>query len=145
MATETIERPEVDETTEDGTDIPKVFHYVKKDKIAESAVMGNHVVALRFFKHPHLKIGLILVNLNQHFAESPFAAVLNLGPQAFDLLGRAAGAQALLGHDLLNTFFCHNITPCAPHGAQNAHRSPAFAGHGARLYKPQAKRSAAAA
>lgn len=46
MATETIERPDVDETTEDGTDIPKVFHYVKKDKIAESAVMGNHVVAL---------------------------------------------------------------------------------------------------
>ncbi len=46
MATETIERPEVDERTEDGTDIPKVFHYVKKDRIAESAVMGNHVVAL---------------------------------------------------------------------------------------------------
>ena len=60
------------------------------------------------------------------------------------LLGGAAGAQTLLGHDLLNTFFCHNITPCAPHGAQNAHRSPAFAGHGARLYKPQAKRPAAA-
>ena len=40
-----------------------------------------------------------------------------------DLLGRAAGAQALLGHDLLNTFFCHNKTPCAPPGAQNARRS----------------------
>ena len=62
-----------------------------------------------------------------------------------DLLGGAAGAQTLLGHDLLNTFFCHNITPCAPHGAQNAHHSPAFAGHGARLYKPQTKRPAAAA
>ena len=62
-----------------------------------------------------------------------------------DLLGGATGAQTLLGHDLLNTFFCHNITPCAPHGAQNAHRSPAFAGHGARLYRPQTKRSAAAA
>ena len=62
-----------------------------------------------------------------------------------DLLGGAAGAQTLLGHNLLNTFFCHNITPCAPHGAQNAHRFPAFAGHGARLYKPPAKRSAAAA
>ena len=62
-----------------------------------------------------------------------------------DLLGGAAGAQTLLGHDLLNTFFCHNITPCAPHGAQNAHRSPVFAGHGARLYRPQTKRSAAAA
>ena len=62
-----------------------------------------------------------------------------------DLLGGAAGAQTLLGHDLLNTFFCHNITPCAPHGAQNAHRSPAFAGHSARLYRPQTKRSAAAA
>ena len=62
-----------------------------------------------------------------------------------DLLGGAAGAQTLLGHDLLNTFFCHNITPCAPHGAQNAHRSPVFAGLGARLYRPQTKRSAAAA
>ena len=27
-------------------DRPKFFHYVKKNKIAESAVMGNHVVAL---------------------------------------------------------------------------------------------------
>ena len=62
-----------------------------------------------------------------------------------DLLGGAAGAQTLLGHDLLNTFFCHNITPCAPHGAQNAHRSPVFAGHSARLYKPQTKRPAVAA
>ena len=33
---------------DDGTDDdrPKHFHYVKKDKIAESAVMGTHVVAL---------------------------------------------------------------------------------------------------
>ena len=42
-----------------------------------------------------------------------------------DLLGRAAGAQALLGHDLLNTFFCHNKTPCAPPGAQK--RTPEHA------------------
>ena len=27
-------------------DSPKMFHYVRKDKIAESAVMGTHVVAL---------------------------------------------------------------------------------------------------
>ena len=46
MSTQTKERPDVstDETTDDDT--PKFFHYVKKNKIAESAVMGNHVVAL---------------------------------------------------------------------------------------------------
>lgn len=37
-------RPEGTETT--GDDAPKMFHYVKKNKIAESAVMGSHVVAL---------------------------------------------------------------------------------------------------
>ena len=48
MKTETIERTEPDERVDDGTDsdTPKYFHYVKKDKIAESAVMGTHVVAL---------------------------------------------------------------------------------------------------
>src|SRR5689334_22725402 len=48
MQTQTIERTETDERVDDGTgsDTPKYFHYVKKDKIAESAVMGNHVVAL---------------------------------------------------------------------------------------------------
>ena len=46
--TQTIERTETDERVDDGTDsdTPKYFHYVKKDKIAESAVMGTHVVAL---------------------------------------------------------------------------------------------------
>jgi Protein of unknown function (DUF3039) len=46
MDTQTIERPDttVDESTD--SDTPKVFHYVKKDKIVESAVMGNHVIAL---------------------------------------------------------------------------------------------------
>jgi len=48
MQTRTIERTETDERVDDGTDsdTPKYFHYVKKDKIAESAVMGTHVVAL---------------------------------------------------------------------------------------------------
>jgi hypothetical protein len=48
MDTQTIERTDADERVDDGTggDEPKVFHYVKKDKIVESAVMGNHVVAL---------------------------------------------------------------------------------------------------
>jgi len=41
---ETDTRPEgVDHT---GDDDPKVFHYVRKEKIAESAVLGSHVVAL---------------------------------------------------------------------------------------------------
>ncbi|MEV7041945.1 DUF3039 domain-containing protein [Amycolatopsis sp. NPDC051061] len=48
MSTETLTKPE---TTPEGTDAtdddtPKMFHYVKKNKIAESAVMGNFVVAL---------------------------------------------------------------------------------------------------
>ena len=48
METQTIERTDTDERVDDGTDsdTPKFFHYVKKDKIAESAVMGTHVVAL---------------------------------------------------------------------------------------------------
>ena len=37
-------RPEATEST--GDDSPKMFHYVRKEKIAESAVMGNYVVAL---------------------------------------------------------------------------------------------------
>lgn len=37
-------RPEGTDTT--GDDTPKMFHYVRKDKIAESAVMGSLVVAL---------------------------------------------------------------------------------------------------
>ncbi|MGW5451131.1 DUF3039 domain-containing protein [Nocardia caishijiensis] len=46
MSTDTLVRPETttDETT--GDDVPKFFHYVKKDRIAESAVMGTMVVAL---------------------------------------------------------------------------------------------------
>jgi hypothetical protein len=41
---DTETRPEATDRTDD--DDPKVFHYVRKDKIAQSAVMGNHVVAL---------------------------------------------------------------------------------------------------
>jgi hypothetical protein len=37
-------RPEGTETT--GDDTPKMFHYVRKDKVVESAVMGTMVVAL---------------------------------------------------------------------------------------------------
>jgi hypothetical protein len=48
MKTDTLERTDSEERVDDGSgnDRPKVFHYVKKDKIVESAVMGNHVVAL---------------------------------------------------------------------------------------------------
>ncbi len=48
MQTDTLERTDADERVDEGTDndTPKFFHYVKKDKIAESAVMGTHVVAL---------------------------------------------------------------------------------------------------
>lgn len=48
MRTDTIERTETGEHVEDetSTDIPKYFHYVRKDQIVESAVTGTHVVAL---------------------------------------------------------------------------------------------------
>ena len=48
MRTDTIERTDSEERVDDGSDsdTPKVFHYVKKDKIVESAVMGSHLDAL---------------------------------------------------------------------------------------------------
>lgn len=59
MQTQTIERTDADERVDDGTgsDTPKYFHYVKKDKIAESAVMGSHVVALcgEVFRYPRAR------------------------------------------------------------------------------------------
>ncbi|PRZ43649.1 Protein of unknown function (DUF3039) [Antricoccus suffuscus] len=48
MSTETLdrikERPDLQDT--DSSNDNEVFHYVRKQKIAESAVMGNMVVAL---------------------------------------------------------------------------------------------------
>lgn len=48
MSTQTLPevdtRPEETESTSD--EAPKKFHYVQKSKIAESAVLGNMVVAL---------------------------------------------------------------------------------------------------
>ncbi len=43
-STQTLDKPLEDTTTDDDT--PKMFHYVRKTKIAESAVLGNFVVAL---------------------------------------------------------------------------------------------------
>ncbi len=42
MSSQTLERPEVREADTG----PEVFHYVRKDQIAESAVMGTTVIAL---------------------------------------------------------------------------------------------------
>ncbi|WP_018179841.1 DUF3039 domain-containing protein [Jongsikchunia kroppenstedtii] len=44
--TQTLDRPDIDTDESTDDDTPKVFHYVKKNRIAESAVMGTHVVAL---------------------------------------------------------------------------------------------------
>ncbi|GAB3877205.1 DUF3039 domain-containing protein [Kibdelosporangium lantanae] len=46
MSTSTQTLPDVDTRDSTGDDTPKMFHYVQKNKIAESAVMGNMVVAL---------------------------------------------------------------------------------------------------
>ena len=42
MSTEVLERPEL----KDADTGPEMFHYVRKEKIAESAVMGTMVEAL---------------------------------------------------------------------------------------------------
>jgi hypothetical protein len=44
VSTQTLPDVETRDTT--GDDTPKMFHYVRKDKIAESAVTGSMVVAL---------------------------------------------------------------------------------------------------
>ena len=51
MSTQILERPE----TADADTGPEMFHYVRKDKIAESAVMGTYVVALCGDKFPVTK------------------------------------------------------------------------------------------
>lgn len=46
MATDTLQRPDTTPADADTGDKNEVFHYVRKSKIAESAVEGTHVVAL---------------------------------------------------------------------------------------------------
>ena len=50
VSTPTQTRPDVDtrpeSTDRTGDDDPKMFHYVRKNKIAESAVLGTYVEAL---------------------------------------------------------------------------------------------------
>jgi len=46
VSTETLTKPDADTRDTTGDDTPKMFHYVRKDKIAESAVTGSLVVAL---------------------------------------------------------------------------------------------------
>jgi hypothetical protein len=51
MSTQVEERPDVKEADTG----PEMFHYVAKDKVAESAVMGVYVVALCGEKFPVTK------------------------------------------------------------------------------------------
>jgi hypothetical protein len=51
VSTQILERPE----TKDADTGPEMFHYVRKDKIAESAVMGTYVIALCGEKFPVTK------------------------------------------------------------------------------------------
>ncbi len=53
MSTEVLERSETRQKESDTG--PEMFHYVRKDKVAESAVMGNFVVALCGEKFPVTK------------------------------------------------------------------------------------------
>jgi formylmethanofuran dehydrogenase subunit E len=46
VSTETLTKPDADTRDSTGDDTPKMFHYVRKDKIAESAVVGTMVQAL---------------------------------------------------------------------------------------------------
>ncbi len=45
-STQTIEKPDVRDSTTNDNDVPKFFHYVKKDQIVDSAISGKMVVAL---------------------------------------------------------------------------------------------------
>jgi len=45
-STEVLQKPDEQTIDRSTDDTPKMFHYVRKSKIAESAVMGNMVVAL---------------------------------------------------------------------------------------------------
>jgi len=51
VTTEILERPD----TQDADTGPEMFHYVRKEKIAESAVMGTYVIALCGEKFPVTK------------------------------------------------------------------------------------------
>src|SRR3954453_1167228 len=51
VSTEVLERPEL----KDADTGPEMFHYVRKEKIAESAVMGTFVIALCGEKFPVTK------------------------------------------------------------------------------------------
>ncbi|MDR7273494.1 DUF3039 domain-containing protein [Catenuloplanes atrovinosus] len=51
MTTQILERPEIKESDTG----PEMFHYVRKEKIAESAVMGTFVIALCGEKFPVTK------------------------------------------------------------------------------------------
>jgi Protein of unknown function (DUF3039) len=46
VSTQTLPEVDTEGTHSTDNDTPKMFHYVRKNKIAESAVMGTHVVAL---------------------------------------------------------------------------------------------------
>ncbi|MBM9477473.1 DUF3039 domain-containing protein [Nakamurella flavida] len=51
-STEVLEKPDTQTTDRTGDDTPKMFHYVDKAQMAESAVMGTHVTALCGEKFP---------------------------------------------------------------------------------------------
>lgn len=53
VSTEILERPETRDADADTG--PEMFHYVRKEKIAESAVMGTFVIALCGEKFPVTK------------------------------------------------------------------------------------------
>ena len=98
MQTETIERTDTDERVDDGTDddAPKFFHYVKKDKIAESAVMGTHVVALCGEVFPGDQVGQArLAGLPRLQADLRVAQDVAVGPGRRPRCDRSAGVAAL--------------------------------------------------
>lgn len=46
VSTQTIERPRIDDQSTTDNDRPKLFHYVKKNEIAESAIGGARIQTL---------------------------------------------------------------------------------------------------
>ena len=77
--------------------------------IAAGLIQGQIVQLLVLFDIDALVIHMQHIAVGVHFVAHLHGVAVDLhAALGNDLLGCAAGAQTLLRHDLLNTFFCHN-------------------------------------
>ena len=90
--------------------------------IATGLVQRQIIQLLVFLDVDALVIHMEHVTVGVHFVAHLYRVAVHLDAAlSNDLLGGAAGAQTLLGHDLLNTFFCHNYySLCASRRSKRA-------------------------